>query len=82
MKNANKLTAQEFEEIKVLEESQEKIEDALIKEHIGQIKCLDGVKEEQLTKELIKALDTEKQEGERVTEFEKRIIEQLQSILL
>jgi exonuclease SbcD len=82
MKNANKLIGREFEEIKVEQESQEKIEDALIKEHIGQIKCFDAVKEEHLTKALIKALDTEKQEGERVAEFEKRVIEQLQSILL
>jgi len=82
MKNTNKLIGPEFEEIRVEQESQEEIEGALIKEHLGQIKLFDAAKEEQLTKELIKVLDMEKQEGERVAEFEKRITEQLQLILL
>lgn len=83
MKNTNKLTGEEFEEIKVEHESQEEIEVALIKEHLGQIKVdgFDAVKEEKLTKELVKVLDTEKQEGERVADYEGRIKENVSKIL-
>ncbi len=83
MKNTNKLTGEEFEEIKVEKDSADEIEDSLIKEHLGQIKVegFDSVKEEELTKELINVLDTEKQEGERVSDFEQRIKENVEKII-
>ncbi len=83
MKNTNKLTSKEFEEIKIEKESVEDIEECLIKEHLGQIKIkdLDVIKEEKLTKELIKILNQERGEGERVTDFEKRVNEEIEKIL-
>ena len=38
-------------------------------------------KEEELTKGLIKTLSTEKQEGERVIDFENRIKQEIEKIL-
>lgn len=75
MKNTNKLESKEFEEVKVQESSVEKVEDKLIKEHLGQNKelGLELNKEEELTKSLISTLAEEKQEGEKVYEFEQRI---------
>ncbi|MBW2993070.1 hypothetical protein KY317_00675, partial [Candidatus Woesearchaeota archaeon] len=75
MKNTSKLICEEFEEIKVEKESPEEIENSLIKEHVGKISVsdFDTAKEEKITKELISALDTEKQEGERISDFEQRI---------
>jgi len=83
MKNTNKLTGEEFEKIKVEKDSADEIENSLIKEHLGQIKVegFDSVKEEELTKELIKVLDIEKQEGERVVDFEQRIKENVEKII-
>ena len=83
MKNTNKLTSKEFEEIKIEKESVEDIEESLIKEHLGQIKVkdLDISKEEKLTKELMKILNQERKEGERVIDFEKRVNEEVEKIL-
>ncbi len=75
MKNTNKLESKEFEEIKVQESSVEKVESKLIKEHLGQNigLGLDIIKEEELTQNLINVLSEEKQEGEKVYEFEERV---------
>ena len=83
MKNTNKLTTKEFKEIKVEKNSVEEIEYSLIKEHLGQIKmtCLNPEKEENLIKDLMYALSTEKQEGETAAGFENRIKEELNKIL-
>jgi len=83
MKNTNKLTTKEFEEIKIEKNSVEDIEESLIKEHLGQIKVkdLDIIKEEKLTKELINILNQERKEGERVTDFEKRINGEIEKVL-
>ena len=83
MKNTNSLTAKEFEEIKIGEKSVEDTEDAIIKEHLGQIKVsnMDIKKEELIIKEMIKALSTEKQEGETNADFEKRVKEEANKVL-
>ncbi len=83
MKNTNKLTTHEFEEIMVDKDSVEDIEESLIKEHLGQIKVkdLDLANEEKLTRELMKVLNQDKKEGERVTDFEKRIKEEAENTL-
>ncbi len=75
MKNTNALTTKEFEEIKIDTASTEDTEERLIKEHLGKIKVegLDLEKEARLVKELIKLLDKEKEEGEKVADFERRI---------
>jgi hypothetical protein len=83
MKNTNKLISPEFEEVKLETKSVEDIEENLIKEHMGQIKVPDLTleKEEKLTKELIKILSMEKDEGERVIDFENRIKKEVSTIL-
>lgn len=75
MKNTLGLKSKEFEEIKVEAKPAEDVEEQLMREHLGQIK-LDGKKPEeemQLIKELMRALNTEKQEGEKAYDFEQRM---------
>ena len=59
------------------------MESFLIKEHLGQIKLenLPLEKEEELIKNLMKLLSTEKQEGETVPDFEKRVKEEVGRVL-
>lgn len=74
MHSTSGLGTKEFEEIKVSHNSVEDVEDKLIKEHIGQGKLGLGEKEEiELVKELIKAMNIEKQEGEKSADYEARI---------
>mgnify|MGYP001604773723 FL=1 len=83
MKSSHAVTSKEFEEIKTDARNVEDIEDFLIKEHLGQIKLenLTLEKEEELIKNLMKVLGTEKQEGETVPDFEKRVKEEVEKIL-
>ena len=83
MKNTNALTSKEFEEIKIDIKSVEDTEAAIIKEHLGQVKVtdMDIKKEESLVKEMMKVLDTEKQEGEKNYDFEARIKEEMSKVL-
>ena len=83
MKNTSALASHELEEIKVNARHADDIEAALIQEHIGQIKVkgMDIAKEEKLTKKLISLLENEKQEGERVYDFEARIIEEIDKVI-
>ena len=75
MKNMNALTTKEFEEIKVSSGSVEEIEKAVIKEHLGQadLKGMNAEKQEALIQTLIQILSAEKDEGEKVADFENRI---------
>ena len=83
MKNTAKLTAKELDKINAKISSVEEVEDSLIKESIGQIKidALSAEKEEKLTKHLMDILSKEKDEGERVADFEKRIKEDIEKII-
>ena len=83
MKSSHAVTSREFEEIKTDARNVEDIESFLIKEHLGQIKLenLSLEKEEELVKSLMKTLDAEKQEGETVPDFEKRVKEEVSRIL-
>ena len=83
MKSSHALVSKEFEEIKTDARNVEDIEEFLIKEHLGQIKLenLSPEKEEELIKNLMKVLSTEKQEGETVPDFEKRVKEEGSRIL-
>jgi DNA repair protein SbcD/Mre11 len=78
MKNTNALQSKEFEQINVDTGTAEETEDKLIKEHLGQIKI--GSDEEKLIKEFMNVLSSEKAEGEKVADFEKRLIENLKSL--
>ena len=83
MKSSHAVSSKEFEEIKTDARNVEDIESFLIKEHLGQIKLenLTLEKEEELIKNLMKILATEKQEGETVPDFESRVREEVSRIL-
>ena len=75
MKSSHALASKEFEEIKTDMKNVDDVESFLVKEHLGQIKIenLTLEKEEKLIKNLMEALSLEKQEGETVLDFEKRV---------
>ena len=80
LKNTNALTTKELEEIKTERfEDAAEAEEKLIKEHLGQIKA--GFDEEDTAKKLMKALDSEKMEGEKNLDYEKRILEEIRKII-
>jgi DNA repair exonuclease SbcCD nuclease subunit len=80
MKNTVKLKTEEYEEIMVKQESVEETEEALIREHAGQVK-VEGLKDEKnLTKDLMTTLSEEKKEGETKTTFEARIIDSMKAM--
>ena len=83
MKSSHAVTSKDFEEIKTDAHNVEDIESFLIKEHLGQIRLenLSLEKEEELIKNLMRILSTEKQEGETVPDFERRVREEVSRIL-
>jgi len=83
LKNTFKLTSREFEEIEISVGTTEEIEDNIVKEHTGKISLAGLTKEgeEKLTFELINALNKDKKEGEKVMDFEKRVIEDVIDVL-
>ena len=82
MKNTSKLKSKEMENIQIQKSTVEDIEDSLIKEHLQKINVnLSAEKEEILTKQLIQALNTSKQEGEKNYDFEKRLKQTVNNLL-
>ena len=83
MKNTSKLQTREFENIKISTETSDDIEESIIKEHLQQIKVenLDKEKEFSLVKELMLCLNKEKDEGERVMDFQQRVKDDASKIL-
>jgi hypothetical protein len=81
LKNTNKLESKEFQEIKVSTASVDELEDKIIKEHAGQLKLLPASEEITLAKELMRVLSAEKDEGERIADFEKRISQDMDKLL-
>lgn len=77
LKNTSKLSAKEFEEVKV-EGDIEDIEREIIKQNLGQFEIKN---EEELTKQLINVLDVEKEEGEKNYDFELRVIKNFEKVL-
>lgn len=78
MKNTYDLNSKELERINVSQATTEEIEDSIIKEHSAQIKLpgFDPMKAEQLTKLLMNVLNREKNEGEKQSDFEKRVVDE------
>ncbi len=77
LKNTSKLKTKEFSEIKIQSGNIEEVEDAIIKDHIGQINLPDvqlNENQEILTNQLMISLNKEKIEGEKNIDFENRII--------
>lgn len=81
MRNTFYLRGEEFEEVKIEEESVEKIEEKLIDEHIKNFKHGNVSIEKDDFKDLMNALTAEKMEGETNPEFEKRLIQDLDHVL-
>jgi len=83
MKNTAALKSVEFEEIKVDFNSVDDIEQKLIEEHAGKIKAagMSISQEKELTKSLMNSLNKEKEEGERVADFETRLLGELKAII-
>jgi len=81
MKNTDKLTTQEFEEVKINENTAEEIEEKIINEHSGQLKVYEKEDEKRITKELLQRMTAEKQEGEKNSDFEKRVKEEIDNVL-
>ena len=82
MKNTSQLSSAEFEEIKMGEMAPEDIEEALIAEHLQQIPLFSRERELHLTKALFQSLNTSKQEGETITDFQQRVNDEIQKILI
>jgi DNA repair exonuclease SbcCD nuclease subunit len=83
MKNTSKLTIKELDKVKAKTSSVEDIENSLIKESLGKIKVsnLNTKEEENLTKQFMAILSKERQDGEHVADFEKRIKEEIEKII-
>nr|MBI4156997.1 DNA repair exonuclease [Candidatus Woesearchaeota archaeon] len=83
LRNTNKFSSKEFEEVEIEHGDIEDIENNVIKEHLGQIKIydFDKIKEQDFVKNLIHFLDKEKMENETNFDFENRIILELKKIL-
>lgn len=78
LKNINKLSTKEFEEIKVQGGNIDEIENNLMKEHLGQFEIEN---EEELTRSLMRVFSLEKLEGEKIMDFEKRLIKEVSIVL-
>ena len=74
LKNINKLSTKEFEELKVEGGNVEEIEEKVINEHLGQFEIEN---EKELTGNLMKVFSLEKTEGEKVADFEKRLVKEV-----
>jgi len=81
MKNTAKLHSEDFEEIKIDCSNPENVEDEIIKEHLQQIKLFDKDTELHITKSLLTTLNTSKNEGETITDFQRRIESEMNRIL-
>ncbi|MBU0757914.1 MAG: exonuclease SbcCD subunit D [Nanoarchaeota archaeon] len=79
MRNTYGLKSKEFEEIKVSHSTIDEIEDSLIREHLGRYRpdSWDDRKEEEMAKQLMKILNSEKKDGERVYDYEDRMKEEV-----
>ncbi len=80
LKNSSALASKEFEDIKIEMANTEELENNLIKEQISE-KDLEDTDAIDFTKKLLKVLDTSKQEGERVYDFEKRLKEEIDKLI-
>ena len=81
MKNTAGLQSEEFEEIKISATNPETMEEEIIKEHLQQNKLYDSETELFLTKDLLNILTTIKKEGETSSDFQERIIQEMEKLL-
>lgn len=83
MKSTSMVTSREFTEIKVDADSVEDVEDLIIDRNLGYAKVtgLTKDREKEMVVSLMKALSAEKEDGEKVHDFEKRILEETEKIV-
>ena len=81
MKNTAGLQSEEFEEIKISASNPELMEEEIIKEHLQQNKLYGAETELFLTKTLLNALTTTKKEGETLSDFQERVIQEINRTL-
>lgn len=83
LKNTTKLLSPQFESVTIRQGTTKEMEESLIHEHAGQIPLLgmDVAGEAELCRELLLALDIKKEEGEKVNEFEDRLIQSARSVI-
>lgn len=82
--NTNKLSTKEYEEINIEETStKEELENKLIRENVGnyELETLSIDERIDLTKSLIRLLSEEKKEGERNTDYEARLFDDVLTLL-
>lgn len=79
LKKATGLKSKEFEEITRNFESNEDLENILINENLSDINIFED--EKKVFKQLIKGLASEKDEGEKVATYEKRILDEAMQII-
>ena len=73
MKNTSQLSSKEFKGIKIQNNPTKNIETSIIESHIGQTPSFSKEKEKEFMKSLLFLLNKEKEEGERVVDFESRL---------
>jgi hypothetical protein len=82
MKNTSKLASKDFQEIKVQAVTAEEAERLVIDEHAGQVKTLklSAELERDLVRSLMTLLDAEKEEGEKQSDYEARIVREMNKV--
>ena len=81
MKNTTHLLSPEFDEVTIAASLPENVEEEVIKEHLQQQSFFEKEAELQITKTFLQALNTAKKEGETITDFQERVIEEIERIL-
>lgn len=80
LKNSSSLSSREFEDVNIQAGNTDSIEENLIKEQVSR-EDIEGTDAVELSRRLMKVLDTCRQEGEAVYTFEKRIKEELDKLM-
>ena len=82
LKNSHKLKTKDYEEIKIQASTNEEAEKLVVDENLGQVKSLelDDEREKELVDKLMLALNTEKDEGEKSTDYELRVLREAENI--
>ncbi len=81
LRNTNALSSKEFEDISLSQQPIESMEKTLIAQQTGTIILKDKDSDAILVEHLMSAFDTERHEGEKVTDVETRIIKSAESVL-
>ena len=81
MRNTTKLESPEFKEITVRHTTVEEIEREAIAEHVGQIPVWEKERQRTITTQLMDTLSPERQDGERVQEYERRLLQSIKPLL-